>query len=66
MNLGPTEVLILAIPLLAVTFIGIYRASKAGDNLWAVGIIVGFFVMLGWVIAAVYLLAVDRPRRAHA
>jgi hypothetical protein len=66
MNLGPTELVILGIPLLFLTFYGLFRASRARDNGWAIGIIVGFFFMLGWLVATVYLLAIDHPRRAHA
>jgi uncharacterized membrane protein YhaH (DUF805 family) len=66
-NIGPAELIIV---LLFFLFIGvaIYGAIKAGQNGdggWAAGIIIGFFVGLGWLVALIYLLAVA-PRRTHA
>jgi hypothetical protein len=65
-GLGAPEVLILlvAVGLLVATGYGAYRAFTNRDIGWGVGILVSWFVGLGWLAAIVYLLAVDRRRRA--
>jgi len=50
--------------LIAVTVYGVRRALSWGDTPAAVAMICGWGFALGWLIAVIYLLAVDRPRRA--
>jgi len=64
MNLGAAEVLVIA-GLIFVTIFGLIRSGQNGDTGWLAGIIGGWFVGLGWLVAIIYLVAVA-PRRATA
>jgi hypothetical protein len=64
---GPELLLILAILAVGVvglvaTVIGVARAARNGDSGWIAGIVVGWFLGFGWIVAIVYLVAVDGPR----
>ena len=65
MTIGPAELIMLALVVffLVVTVYGVYRAFTSGDVGWGVGILVAWFVGLGWLLAIIYLVAVDRRRR---
>ncbi len=62
MNLGAPELIIilLIVPFIAVTIWGIVDAGQRGQTGWLIGIIVGWVVGLGWVLAIIYLAAI-RP-----
>jgi len=64
MNIGAPELIIvlLLVGLIAVTIGGLIRAGQNGDMGWLAGIIAGWFVGLGWLVAIIYLLAIA-PRR---
>lgn len=64
--LGGPEFLIVAVlaGLLFATVYGAYRAFTSGDTGWGTGILLSLVVGLGWLTAIVYLVTVDRRRRA--
>jgi amino acid transporter len=71
MDVGLPELLIifLVIGLLGLipTILGIARAARNNDTGWLVGIILGWVTLgVGWIVAIVYLVAVDGPRSRGA
>jgi len=50
--------------LIAVTVYGVHRALSSGDTGAAATMICLWAFLLGWLVAVVYVLVVDRPRRA--
>ena len=55
-------VILAVVATLLITVYAVYKAFSNKDNWWGIGILVAWFVGLGWVIGLVYLLAVDRRR----
>jgi hypothetical protein len=66
MNLGAPELLIIVfgIGLIAVTIVGLIKSGQNGDMGWLAGIVAGWFVGLGWLVAIIYLTVVA-PRRSQ-
>ena len=66
MNIGAPELLIIVfgVGLIAVTIVGLIKSGQNGDMGWLAGIIAGWIVGLGWLLAIIYL-AVVAPRRSH-
>ena len=66
MTIGGAELLVIAffIGLIAVTIVGLIRSGQNGDMGWLAGIIAGWIVGLGWLVAIIYLAAVA-PRRSQ-
>ena len=67
MNLGAPELLIVLVLVFGVAFLvgtvlAIVRAAQNGDTGWIIGIVVGWFFGLGWLVGIVYLLAVNPGR----
>jgi len=65
MNIGPTEIVIVAVllvPLVLIVWAFIDMAHRPGTRRWpwVLGIIIGYFVtaafLLGWVVPLIYLL----------
>ena len=54
--------LLIVIATLVVTIYAVYKAFANRDNWWGIGILVAWFVGLGWVVGLVYIFAVDRRR----
>ncbi len=47
----------------ALSIYGMYRAFKTRDTAWGIGILVATLLLgFGWVVALVYIFAVDRRR----
>jgi len=59
-NLGAPELIIilLIVPFIALTIWGIIDAGQRGQTGWLIGIIVGWVVGAGWIIAIIYLSVV--------
>ena len=62
MNLGAPELIIilLIVPLIALTIWGLIDAGQRGQTGWLIGIIAGWVFGAGWIIAIIYLAAI-RP-----
>lgn len=58
MNLGAPEliILLLVIPFIALTVWAVIEAARNGDTGWLIGIIAGWLVGVGWIVALVYLI----------
>jgi hypothetical protein len=54
--------LLIVIATLLVTIYSVYKAFTNGENWWGVGILIAWFVGLGWVVGLVYIFVVDRRR----
>jgi len=57
---------VIIIATLLITVYAVYRAFTNKDNWWGVGVLVAWFVGLGWVIGLLYIFAVDRRRAPSA
>jgi len=68
MNIGAPELLIVIVILAAtiIPIIGVIRAAQNGDTGWLVGIVVTWFIGLGWLVAIIYLAAVAPGRTRMA
>src|SRR3954470_22825795 len=63
MMFGLLILLIIGGLFLVPTVLGIVRAAQNGDTPWLIGILIGWIIGLGWVVAIVYLLGAGAPRR---
>jgi hypothetical protein len=59
-------VLVLGIGALVLTILGAVRAGQNNDSGWLVGIILGWVVGMGWLVALIYLVSVEPQRKGAA
>ena len=53
---------LLILATLAVTIYAVYKAFSNRDTIWGIGILVAWLIGFGWIVALVYIFAVDRRR----
>jgi hypothetical protein len=56
-------VFVLGLAALVVTIYGAVRAGQNSDMGWLVGIILGWVIGMGWLVALIYLVSVDPQRQ---
>ena len=55
------EILAVVVTLL-ITVYAVYKAFSNRDTYWGIGILVAWLIGFGWIVALVYIFAIDRRR----
>jgi hypothetical protein len=54
--------ILLILATLAITIYAVYKAFSNRDTVWGIGILVAWLIGFGWIVALIYIFAVDRRR----